>query len=67
VNDVTLNISTRKKVMSITIDGDDIERQHNVLLNIIRDLEVIGGDPSKIKILDEILHLIGTVLDVSED
>ena len=67
MNDVTLNISSRKKVMNIMLEGCEIKRQHDVLLDIIRDLEVIGGDSNKIKILDDILNLLGTTLDISRD
>ena len=67
MSDVKLNISNLKKVINVYLDEPEIVKQHDNLLNVIRDMEVSGGSQDKIKVLDETLDLLGTLLDVAQD
>ena len=67
MSDVKLNISNLKKVINVYLDEPEIAKQHDNLLNVIRDMEMSGDSQDKIKILDDTLNLLGTMLDVAQD
>ena len=62
--EILLAIETIKSQINIVKDSSEVEAQYNVLLSIIRDLEFKSSDEGvseKIKILDDILDLLGTI------
>ena len=67
MSDVKLNISNLKKVINVYLDEPEIAKQHDNLLNVIRDMEMSGDSQDKIKVLDETLGLLGIMLDVAQD
>lgn len=69
--EILLAIETIKSQINIVKDSSEVEAQYNALLSIIRDLEFKSSDEGvseKIKILDDILDLLGTIaLTAAED
>jgi hypothetical protein len=62
---ITLTIETLKSIIKVYKDSSEIEKHYNVMLDLIRDLELRSkeeGVSEKIAALDEILDLLGQVM-----
>ncbi len=63
--EITLTIETLKSIIKVYKDSSEIEKHYNVMLDLIRDLELRSkeeGVPEKIAALDEILDLLGQIM-----
>jgi len=63
--EITLTIETLKSVIKVHKDSSEVEKHYNVMLDLIRDLELRSkeeGVPEKIAALDEILDLLGQIM-----
>jgi len=63
--EITLTIETLKSIIKVYKDSSEIEKHYNVMLDLIRDLELRSkeeGVSEKIAALDEILDLLGQVM-----
>ena len=63
--EITLTIETLKSIIKVYKDSSEIEKHYNVMLDLIRDLELRSkeeGVSEKIAALDEILDLLGQIM-----
>jgi hypothetical protein len=67
---ILVKIETIKGGVTIEFSSTEIKNQYNVLLNIIRDMEIDSNNnvtTENIKVLDDTLDLLGTMMLAAEE